>query len=70
MGAPTVDQFIAGCFDCGYGVSLFLEPEGFVIWVYEGSWSSEARSRRGMGHTWADAFADYQAQDWDTWRQT
>ena len=62
----TIEQFLRGCFDCGYEAAVTLSPDG--VWhlsVYEGANVFESRYRAAEGASFALALAAFDAQAWN-----
>lgn len=62
----TIEQFLRGCFDCGYEAAVMLHPSGvWRISVYEGSDVFTSRYRKAEGSTFAAALETYTTEPWE-----
>ncbi len=60
-----IEQFLRGCFDCGYESSVFLYPDGrWHIGVYEHSDLYNARFKSGGGATFDEAMEAFGIAEW------
>jgi len=61
----TIEQFLRGCFDCGYEAAIVLQPTGvWRISVYKGGDIYEARYKCAEAMTFEAALVAFEAEPW------
>lgn len=61
----TIEQFLRGCFDCGYEASVQLMPDGeWRISVYEGPNAFEGRYKVAEGSSFEAALKAFETEPW------
>jgi hypothetical protein len=60
-----IEEFMRGCFDCGYEAAVILTPDGvWRISVYQGPNAYEAPYKAAEAATFEAAFAAFESEPW------